>query len=197
VGRAKPGEASHPFDETSAFFHDQETLERVRGLQVSYFLRLTRGSYDLAYAEDRLKIGATHERIGLALQFYLGSYNVYLREVSNRLMDAFPEDHEQGRQAFLSLMKLVFLDIGLAIDTYVFQRTQQLLRSLREKRARVVVLDITGVPSVDSNVANHLVRAVDGATEEILGYGFDGYVPKPIDVATSSSGRSRRSYPPR
>jgi rsbT co-antagonist protein RsbR len=193
------------FGETSAFFHDQETLDRVKRLQVAYFLRLTQGSYDLAYAEERLQIGATHERIGLALQFYLGSYNLYLREVSSRLVDAFPADPEHARRAFLSLMKLVFLDIGLAIDTYVYQRertiavqqeairelstpalqvregllilpvvgaiegqraqqlTQQLLRSIREKRARVVVLDITGVPSVDTNVANHLVRTVEAA----------------------------------
>jgi rsbT co-antagonist protein RsbR len=193
------------FDETSAFFLDESTLERVKRLQVGYFMRLTQGSYGPAYAEERLKIGATHERIGLAVKYYLGSYNLYLREVSNRLARAFPGDAERGRLAFMSLMKLVFLDIGLAIDTYVFQRertiavqqeairelstpvlqvregllilplvgaiegqraqqlTQQLLGSIREKRARIVVLDITGVPSVDSGVANHLVRTVEAA----------------------------------
>jgi rsbT co-antagonist protein RsbR len=135
----------------------------------------------------------------------LGSYNLYLREVTTRLIEAFPDDPKRALDAYLSLMKLVFLDIGLAIDTYIFQReqtigaqreairelstpvlqvrdrllilpiigeidaqraqqlTQQLLHSIRNRRARVVVMDITGVPSVDSNVANHLVKTVDAA----------------------------------
>jgi len=102
-------------------------------------------------------------------------------------------------------MKLTFLDIGLAIDTYVYSRervilrqqeaiqelptpvlpfrdgmllvpviglldprraqklTEQLLLSIRANRAKVVVMDITGVLAVDSKVANHLLQAVDAA----------------------------------
>jgi rsbT co-antagonist protein RsbR len=193
------------FKETKAFFRDAGTLERVKQLQVRYFLRLTQGGYDRDYAEERLKIGAVHERIGLDIKYYLGSYNLYLREVGTRLFDAFSDDPRQALEAYLSLCKIVYLDIGLAIDTYVFQRestigrqqdairrlstpvlqvregllilpivgvvegerarqlTQQLLHSIRATRARVVVLDITGVPAVDSNVANHLVRTIDAA----------------------------------
>jgi rsbT co-antagonist protein RsbR len=43
------------------------------------------------------------------------------------------------------------------------QLTQQLLHSIRSSRARVVVIDITGVPSVDTNVANHLLQTVEAA----------------------------------
>jgi rsbT co-antagonist protein RsbR len=46
-------------------------------------------------------------------------------------------------------------------------RARQLIESqlagVREKRARGVVLDVTGVPHVDTAVANHLVQAVDAA----------------------------------
>jgi rsbT co-antagonist protein RsbR len=34
---------------------------------------------------------------------------------------------------------------------------------VREKRARVVVMDVTGVPNVDCQVANHLIRSVAAA----------------------------------
>jgi rsbT co-antagonist protein RsbR len=43
----------------------EEIERRKRYLQ--YFLRLTQGSYDANYVEERLKIGAVHERIGLAI----------------------------------------------------------------------------------------------------------------------------------
>jgi rsbT co-antagonist protein RsbR len=110
------------FADTSAFFSNPSTLERVKRLQVNYFLRLTQGTYDAAYIEERLKIGAVHERIGLDIKYYLGSYNLYLREVATRLLGAYPKDVDKAIEAYLSLMKLVFLDIGLAIDTYIFQR---------------------------------------------------------------------------
>lgn len=43
------------------------------------------------------------------------------------------------------------------------QLTQQLLHSIRANRARVVVLDITGVAVMDSAVANHLVQTTEAA----------------------------------
>ena len=61
------------FDESKAFFGSPKTLDRVKALQKQYFLRLTEGNYDMRYIEDRLKIGAVHERIGLDVKWYLGS----------------------------------------------------------------------------------------------------------------------------
>jgi rsbT co-antagonist protein RsbR len=43
------------------------------------------------------------------------------------------------------------------------QLTEQLLGAIQANRARVVVLDITGVASVDETVANHLVQTVEAA----------------------------------
>jgi rsbT co-antagonist protein RsbR len=43
------------------------------------------------------------------------------------------------------------------------QLTEQLLNGIRTNRARVVVIDITGVPTIDSTVANHLVQTVDAS----------------------------------
>ena len=47
------------------------------------------------------------------------------------------------------------------------QRAQDIMRTLlagiREHRARVVILDITGVPIVDSGVANHLNKTIQAA----------------------------------
>ena len=70
------------FEETSEFFRDPQVLERVKKAQQQYFMRLTEGNYDLAYAEDRLNIGAIHERVGLPVKAYLGMYNYYLRAVA-------------------------------------------------------------------------------------------------------------------
>jgi rsbT co-antagonist protein RsbR len=193
------------FPETRAFFQDPQVLAYVKRRQREYFLRLTQGNYDARYVEDRLAIGAAHERIGLPVKSYLGMYNFYLRTVAERLFAALSDDPGRALATFLSLTKLTFLDMGLALDTYIFQRertireqqeairelstpvlqvrdrllilpiigaidtqrarqvTQQLLHAIRDARARVVVIDITGVAAVDTTVANHLIQTVDAA----------------------------------
>ena len=53
--------------------------------------------------------------------------------------------------------------IGLIDSDRARQVTEQMLSAIREFRARVVVMDITGVAAVDSKVANHLIQTVDAA----------------------------------
>src|SRR3954470_1045856 len=56
---------------------------------------------------------------------------------------------------------LILPIIGVLDGQRARQLTEQLLRGIRANRARVVVIDITGVPAIDSTVANHLVQTVD------------------------------------
>jgi rsbT co-antagonist protein RsbR len=193
------------FDEARAYFKDPQVLARVKALQKEYFLRLMQGNYDRDYVLERLQIGAVHGRIGLDTKWYLGAYNFHMRAIARRLFEEFPNDTEKALDIFLSLVKLEFLDIGLALDTIFYQRestiyqqqeailelstpvlqvrdrllilpiigvidtprarqlTEQLLRAIRDNRAKVVVMDITGVPAVDSRIANHLIQTVDAS----------------------------------
>ena len=60
--------------------------------------------------------------------------------------------------------RIIVLPLVGSIDS---QRAQDVMRTLlagiREHRARVVILDITGVPIVDSGVANHLNKTIQAA----------------------------------
>lgn len=53
--------------------------------------------------------------------------------------------------------------VGVLDSTRAREMTQTLLESVSEKRVRVVILDITGVPAVDTQVADHLIRTVKAA----------------------------------
>lgn len=60
--------------------------------------------------------------------------------------------------------RLLILPIIGIIDTQrARQLTEQLLRAIRDNRAKVVVMDITGVPTVDSRIANHLLQTVEAS----------------------------------
>ncbi len=56
---------------------------------------------------------------------------------------------------------LILPIIGVLDSVRARQLTEQLLRAIRTNRAKVVVIDVTGVPAVDSKVANHLLQTVD------------------------------------
>jgi rsbT co-antagonist protein RsbR len=69
---------------------------------------------------------------------------------------------------------LILPIIGVIDPQRARQLTEQLLRGIRANRAKVVVIDITGVAAMDTNVANHLVQTVEasrllGATVIVTG----------------------------
>ncbi|MBI2266283.1 MAG: STAS domain-containing protein [Armatimonadetes bacterium] len=68
--------------------------------------------------------------------------------------------------------------IGIIDSQRARQLTEQLLRAIRDNRARVAVVDITGVPAVDSKIANHLLQTSEavrlmGATMILTGLSPD------------------------
>jgi rsbT co-antagonist protein RsbR len=58
---------------------------------------------------------------------------------------------------------LILPIIGVLDSQRARQLTEQLLRGIRANRAKVVVIDITGVPTIDSTVANNLVLTVEAS----------------------------------
>src|SRR5437773_3543874 len=81
---------------------------------------------------------------------------------------------------------LILPIIGVIDPQRARQLTEQLLRGIRTNRARVVVIDITGVAAMDSHVANHLVLTVEasrllGAT--VIGTGLSREVAEtPVTI---------------
>jgi rsbT co-antagonist protein RsbR len=58
---------------------------------------------------------------------------------------------------------LILPIIGVLDSPRARQLTEQLLGAIQSNRARVVVIDITGVAAIDMTVANHLVQTVEAA----------------------------------
>jgi rsbT co-antagonist protein RsbR len=197
----------HPDSRT--FFPDQTTLNRVKRLQNTYFLRLFSGTYDMDYVRDRLRVGAAHERIGMPPKLYLGAYNRYLALIHAKLLEHFKSNTGEAAKALSSIRKIIFFDMALAIDTYIAayletmtrhqaairelstpvikvhdrilllpivgtvdtQRANQIMETVLvqvvEQQARVIILDIAGVPVVDTKVADHILQTT--AAVQLLG----------------------------
>src|SRR5579885_1691051 len=117
----------------------------------------------------------------------LDAYEPAANRIANTVAVGFVQERErvirQQQEAIRELStpvlqvreRLLILPIIGVIDPQrARQVTEQLLRGIRANRAKVVVIDITGVPAVDATVANHLVQTVDasrlmGATVIVTG----------------------------
>ena len=121
----------------------------------------------------------------------LDAYEPAANRIANTVAVSFVEQREriirQQQDAIRELSTpvlqvrerlLILPIIGVLDNQRATQLTEQLLRGIRINRAKVVVIDITGVAAVDTSVANHLVQAVDasrlmGASVIITGLSSD------------------------
>jgi rsbT co-antagonist protein RsbR len=117
----------------------------------------------------------------------LDAYEPAANRIANTVAVGFVQERErvirQQQEAIRELStpvlqvreRLLILPIIGAIDPQrARQLTEQLLRGIRTNRAKVVVIDITGVAAMDVSVANHLVQTVEasrllGATVIVTG----------------------------
>jgi signal transduction histidine kinase len=120
----------HPH--TAALLKDAEQIVRLKHLQAEYFAELLEGVYDAAYFEGRLRVGLAHQRVGLEPSWYLGAYNQYIQLTFPIFVRAFGENLEAALPVLLSLVKVIFLDIGLALQTYFHRATEELRRHNEE-----------------------------------------------------------------
>ncbi len=121
---------SHPH--TAALLSDPQQLERLKKLQAEYFAGLLEGVFEKEYFEGRLRVGHTHQRVGLEPVWYLGAYNQYIQLTFPFFVRAFGGNLEKVLPLLLSLVKVIFLDIGLALDTYFQDALEQIRRRNQE-----------------------------------------------------------------
>lgn len=106
----------------------------------------------------------------------LNAYEPAANRIANTVGVSFVQEREriirQQQEAIRELSTpvlqvrerlLILPIIGVLDSQRARQVTEQLLRGIRTNRAKVVVIDITGVPQIDSTVANNLVQTVEAS----------------------------------
>jgi diguanylate cyclase (GGDEF)-like protein len=107
---------------------DEATINRLKAVQSRYFMRLTAGNYDREYVLDRLQVGYKHQQIGLEPKWYTGAYRKYLSSLLTILKEIHEDDPAKFITAYDALLKVVFFDMELALDTYFHASMEKLLR---------------------------------------------------------------------
>ena len=159
------------FPETRPFIANPEVLTRLQQSQAHYFNTLTAGDYGADYMRHRLRVGLAHQRIGLQTPWYLGAYAKYLVDLLPEVWRCSEHDPERFIAALQSLLKVVLLDIGLAVDAYI-HADHLAIKALREYTELVFAAVPDGMVVLDAHLkvvaANPAFLRRCGLEEEAL-----------------------------
>lgn len=94
--------------------------ERLMALQKRYVLSLLDGVFDDDYFTQRLQVGNAHQELHIRPEWYIGAFSQLLRLVLRA--NAVDADPAVGAAlpTLEALAKAVFLDMALAMHTYIF-----------------------------------------------------------------------------
>ncbi|BCX81785.1 polar amino acid transport system substrate-binding protein [Methylomarinovum caldicuralii] len=161
---------------------DPARLQRLRASQQRYFRILLQDRCNAAYIHDRLRIGEVHHRIGLDLKWYTGVYAHYLIHLLPRLWRDADLDDGTREALTAALIRKVFFDMGLGIDTYV-EADRHHIAQLKTFAERVITDAPCGLAVTDSRLrilsANPQFAALCGTESLAPGTRLTDLLPVP------------------
>ena len=109
-------------------------LSKLKMTQRRYLLSLADNFESPKYFEERLRIGVVHQHVGVSLSLYHSSY----RLMQSLLIDSIPEELSSNATTFKTMVqfiiKIVALDMSLAIEAYCIDRVGTLQESVDTMR---------------------------------------------------------------
>jgi len=153
------------FEETRRFIPDAPSLERLKRTQAAYFDSLTAGDYGPEYVLQRLRVGVVHQHIGLEPKWYIGAYSKYLIGLLPELWRLLGDDPDKFLATYHALQKIAFLDMGLAIDTYI-QADRRAILGLKKYADDIILSFPAGLIVVNDTLK---VRSVNRSFREMFG----------------------------
>jgi len=154
-----------------------EKLDRLKRTQSEYFSQLTEGEYGSSYVEKRLQVGMVHQHVGLTPQWYIGAYRKYLHELMPSIYHLLENNAEKCIATYSALLKIVFFDMELALDTYFHAEHQVIIRE--RKFSKQIIDDMPSGLVVLDQALN--IRMMNKALLSMLNLSeVDTFIGKPV-----------------
>ena len=128
--------------EVKRFFSSEDHIARAKGAQLGHWGNISDGNFNEDYIKKVRIIGATHARIGLEPQWYIGGYAIILDHLINSavttmfskrgLFSKSEMKAEDFGKALASLAKAVLLDMDLAISVYIDEKEAAVSRTQQQ-----------------------------------------------------------------
>jgi len=165
---------------------DEAKTEHLRQAQSAHWIDLLKGDFDDATLNRSVSVGAAHERAGLEPRWYLGGYCFVLERLLAQLHQT--SDKQQFERRANALLRATFLDMDLAVSTYIehgqagkMKREMLALSNVIEREVGFTVADIgeqvdkltvgakelMGVAQTLTDAAQAVAAAVDTTSDNV------------------------------
>lgn len=118
------------FESSARFLKEPAVVERLKRAQQQHFLSLLQCEWDTAYVEQRKHVGQTHANVGIDPEMFLGAYNQYVQHSFRHYLSSEDRSISPELETLMSLLKVVFLDLGLTLEAYFLRATQNIQKAL-------------------------------------------------------------------
>jgi rsbT co-antagonist protein RsbR len=161
------------WDDYLSHLRDQGLHYAQAGLGFATWFELVGGFRREVRPHVVARLGSDPERMQRVLEAMNRFVDTAMGAVGEAYLDAKQEQIRIQQEAIRELSTpvlpvqdgiLILPVVGMIDSVRAQQITQRLLEGIAAHRARAVVLDVTGVPAVDSAVANHLLQTVQAAS---------------------------------
>jgi anti-anti-sigma regulatory factor len=118
------------------------------------------------YLEDVRAQGVQYARAGVSFVAWYDIIAIYREAIRRRLVELVKQDPMRAAVVAEGLNRMIDIAMSHLGEAYLATKEQiitQQQEAIRDHRAKGVVIDVTGVPVVDTAVANHLLQASKAA----------------------------------
>lgn len=115
--------------EVSKFFANDEHVARAKAAQLRHWNMISTGGLDANYAANVQRIGRAHAKVGLDPRWYIGGYVLLLEHLIAKVVEdsrpnsligfGKPAAFQAMTDKIVALVKVVMLDMDIAISTYI------------------------------------------------------------------------------
>jgi len=143
--------------EVGHMLRDPAIIARAKDLQKRHWLKsVFTGTFDDAYMEQVIRIGQTHQRIGLEPSWYMGAYCFTLSRLITIAAQTYRRKPDKLAAVVQAMNRAVFLDMDLATSVYSDINTAKLIQD-----------ELGGTADDFERQVKGVVQAVAGATVQL------------------------------
>jgi len=114
--------------EYQLYLSNEKILESLKETQLAYLISLGHNFGSEDYFDMRLRVGVAHSRIGMPLSLYECAYQQLRSLILSYVPSEFEEETVEELRSFV--LKIISLDMSLAIDSYMESNVHQLEDSI-------------------------------------------------------------------
>lgn len=142
-------------DQFEQFAVDNLDADRLRDFQNRYVSGLGVNFISPAYFEERLRIGYVHNKIGVPQALYQASFRTLEYLLIHHIPQSIRGDPAAFDQMLMFILKIMALDMSLAVESYCMTEMCGLEHSLQDERGRASRLRQLAITDWLTDLHNH------------------------------------------